>query len=157
MIHKKIDLHAHVVLEHSYPFESHGKKYPLTPDELRGMYDVIGVEKGNALPSVSPEHGSDQVTNREAWQATKLYPETIGWWFCNIDARWLNNNEETDFSIVLNHFKSLGAKGIGEFTCNMPILNPLMQNVFKWAEKLDMPVLFHIGKQGDDYGIVDDL
>ncbi len=157
MIHKKIDIHAHVVLEHSYPYMGGGRAMPLTPEELRGMYDKIGVERGNALPCASPEHNCDQVTNREAYMATQLYPETIGWWFCNVDARWFNNNDETDFSTVLTYFKEHGAKGIGEFTCNMPILNPMMQNVFKWAEIFDMPVLFHMGKQGNDYGIVDDL
>ena len=55
------------------------------------------------------------------------------------------------------YYKSLGAKGIGEFTANLPVEDPLMQNAFYHAQKCDLPILFHIGWQGDDYGIVDGL
>ena len=129
----------------------------LTCEELRPMYDRIGVEKGVALPIVSPEYESDQFSVRAARICAKEHPETIGWWFCNVDPRWLTNSPDADLSIPMEYYKSLGAKGLGEFTTNLPVDNPMMQNLFYHAEKCGLPILFHIGKQGGDYGIVDEL
>ena len=39
----------------------------------------------------------------------------------------------------------------------LPVDDPMMQNLFCHAERCELPVLFHVGQQGDDYGIVDDL
>ena len=157
MILKKLDLHVHVQLEHEYPVYRHGTEMGLTCGELRGMYDRTGVEKGVALPSASPEHDADQFTNRDARLCAEQYPETIGWWFCNVDPRWLTNSPEADLSLPMEYYKSRGAKGVGELTANLPFDDPLMENLFFHAEKCGLPVLFHIGVSGDDYGIVDDL
>lgn len=157
MIFKKLDIHAHVLLEKEYPCWIDDKSMGLTCKELRTMYNAIGVEKGVALPIVSPEHMTNHFSIRAARIAVERYPETIGWWFCNIDPRWLSNSPEADLSIPLEYYKSLGAKGLGEFTANLPVDDPLMQNVFYHAEKCNLPVLFHIGNQGNDYGIVDGL
>ena len=157
MIIKKLDIHAHVVLEKEYPCMGHGMEMGLTCGELRGMYERIGVERGVALPLVSPEHMSDQFTVRDARLAAGKFPETIGWWFCNIDPRWLTNSPEADLSIPMMYYKSLGAKGIGELTANLPFDDPLMENLFGHAEKCGLPVLFHIGFPHNDYGVVDDL
>lgn len=157
MILKKLDIHAHVLLEHEYACMGHGLESGLTCDELRSMYDKIGVEKGVALPIASPEHMSNQYTVRDARLCCEQFPETIGWWFMNVDPRWLTNNDEADLSIVMEYYKSRGAKGIGELTANIPVDDPMMQNLFAHAEKCNLPILFHTGKQGDDYGIVDEL
>ena len=157
MILKKLDIHAHVTMEKEYPSMGGGKNYALTPEDLRGMYDLIGVEKGVALPLVSPEYQCDQLSNRDARMAAEQCPETIGWWFCNVDPRWMMHNETSDFSVIMNYYKSKGAKGVGEFTANMDVLDPMMQNVFRHAEKCGLPVLIHIGPKGYKYGIVDDL
>ena len=77
MIIKKLDIHAHVLLEKTYPCMAGGQDMGLTCEELRGMYDKIGVEKGVALPLVSPEHMSDQFTNREARIASEMYPKRL--------------------------------------------------------------------------------
>ena len=158
MIIKKLDLHAHVVLEKQYPSVGGGKYFPLTPEELRDMYDVIGVEKGVALPIASPEYQSDQFSVRAARTAAARFPDTIGWWFCNVDPRWLNNSPDANLSIPMEYYKSIGAKGVGELTANLPVDDPMMQNLFYHAEKCGLPVLFHVGSLGgNDYGIVDGL
>ena len=157
MILKKLDIYAHVLLEKEYPCMGHGLEMGLTCEELRTMYDAIGVERGVALPIVSPEHMSDQFSNTAARMCCEQFPETIGWWFCNVDPRWLTNSPDADLSIPMEYYKSLGAKGLGEFTTNLPVDNPMMQNLFYHAEKCGLPILFHIGKQGGDYGIVDEL
>ncbi|MEG1524423.1 MAG: hypothetical protein RRZ24_06910 [Clostridia bacterium] len=158
MILKKLDIHAHVLLEKEYPCWAESDAMGLTSEELRGMYDVIGVEKGVALPIVSPEHMTDQFTVRAARMAAQAHPETIGWWFCNVDPRWLSNSPDADLSIPMEYYKSLGAQGIGELTANLPVDDPMMQNLFYHAEKCELPILFHVGRLGgNDYGIVDDL
>ena len=157
MILKKLDIHAHVLLEKAYPCWAETNQMGLICEELRGMYDAIGVEKGVALPIVSPEHMTDQFTVRAARIAAETNPDTIGWWFCNVDPRWITNSPEADLSIPMEYYKSLGAKGLGELTTNLPVDDPLMQNLFYHAEKCCLPILFHVGQQGNDYGIVDDL
>ncbi len=158
MIVQKIDIHAHNVFQHEYAGMGDGRYYPTTVEEIRKMYDAVGVEKGVQLPLVSPEHHNDLLTNREARLLVEKHPETVGWWFCNVDPRWLKNTADADLSIVMEYYKSLGAKGIGELTANIYIDDPMMQNLFYHAEKCGLPILFHIGKAGgDDYGIVDDL
>ncbi|MEG1524424.1 MAG: hypothetical protein RRZ24_06915 [Clostridia bacterium] len=157
MILKKLDMHVHVQLVHEYPVYNKGTGMGLTCPELRGMYDAIGVEKGVALPDISPEYSADQFSNRDARLAAEQYPETIGWWFCNVDPRWITNSPEANLSIPMTHFKSCGAKGIGELSANLPFDDPLMENLFHHAENCGLPVLFHIGRRGNDYGIVDDL
>lgn len=157
MILKKLDIHAHVIAEKEYPCWGVDNSFGLLPEELRGMYDGIGVEKGVALPIVSPEHMTDQFTVRAARLAAEEHPDTIGWWFCNVDPRWLANDPSANLSIPMEYYKSRGAKGLGELTTNLPIDNPMMQNLFFHAEKCGLPILFHIGKLGGDYGIVDDL
>lgn len=158
MIIPKIDIHAHIVFQREYPGMGDGRFYPPTIEEIRKMYDAVGVEKGVQLPLVSPEHHHDLLTNRDARLLVEKHPDTVGWWFCNVDPRWLKNTADADLSIVMEYYKSLGAKGIGELTANLYIDDPMMQNLFYHAENCGLPVLFHIGKAGgDDYGIVDDF
>ncbi len=158
MIVPKIDLHAHNVESRMYPCMGNGKLHPPTIEEIRAMYDAVGVERGVQLPLVSPEHHCDVLGNKDAKLLVEKYPETMGWWFCNIDPRWLTHTPDADLSVPMNYYKSLGAKGIGELTANLYIDDPMMQNLFYHAEQCQLPILFHIGKVGgDDYGIVDDL
>lgn len=157
MLVKKIDFHAHVAWEANYASEATdgGWLPPITCPQLREKYDKLGVEKGVALPLVSPEGVADNHTNLGTRLCYENYPETIGWWFCNVDPRWLQNSPDTDFTEILEFFKSRGAKGIGEMTANLSVDDPRMRNLFKYAEKAGMPILFHIGNPERDYGIVD--
>lgn len=150
----KIDIHAHAVREPGYPRPD--GDFFLTPDQLRWKYDKLGVEKGVQLPISSPEFECDLLTNKEARLLTQEHPETIGWWFCNLDPRWGFNLPDTDLSLYLGYFRSMGAKGIGEVTTNLPFEDPYMRNFFKHAEASGLPLLFHMGSSGGgDYGIVD--
>ena len=158
MIVKKLDMHVHVQLAHAFPAYNGGTDFGLTCAELRSMYDLIGVEKGVALPSVSPEHDTDQFSNEDARHCAEQFPDTIGWWFCNVDPRWLTNAPDADLSLPMEYYKSRGAKGLGELSANLPFDDPLMENLFRHAEKCGLPVLFHIGNGGGgDYGVVDEL
>ena len=123
---------------------------------LEQMYDVLGVEKGVQLPLSSPEGRGKLITSEESWELANTYPETY-FWFCNVDPRQGWNTPEYDLTIFLNHYKKLGAKGVGEVTANLYIDDPYMYNLFAACEKCQLPLTFHIGTKGVSYGMVDDL
>lgn len=156
MIVKKIDIHVHSAPKKSIPqFWSNYGDYT-TPDELRKMYDEMGIEKGVQLPAISTECGYHYVSNDDSYEMVCKHPETYDW-FCNIDPRWGLNSGETDLSYFINYYKKLGAKGVGELTSNLYFDDPRVMNLFHHCEVCEMPVLFHIGNMGDDYGLVDEL
>ena len=154
---KKIDIHCHVVPRPSFPRLVDGGSF-LTAEQMRAKYDQMGVEKGVMLTGVSPEYQCEDLTNRNAMEVVENHPETVGWWFCNIDPRWGANSPDANLSYYLEHYKKLGAKGVGEITTNLPIDDPFMQNLMYHCEKCNMPLLFHMGRAGGgDYGWIDDF
>jgi len=152
---KKICMHVHSRLKKGITWQQNNLTYS-NPDELRELYNKLGIEKGLLLPGVSPEGRHYSVTNEEAYQIVCENPD-LYYWFCGIDPRWGSNSPESDLSYFINYYKNLGAKGVGEVTAKIPIDDPKMYNLFRHCEKSDMPVLFHIGTENSLYGIIDDL
>ena len=153
---KKIDIHVHSVLSKIGCPHNDGINHFTTPDELRKMYDDLGIEKGIQLPLSSPEGRGRLITSEECYLLATQYPETYIW-FCNVDPRQGTNTADFDLGIFLNHYKQMGAKGVGEVTANLYIDDPYMYNLFAVCEKLGLPLTFHIGTKGVSYGMVDDL
>ncbi|MCL2517763.1 MAG: amidohydrolase family protein [Oscillospiraceae bacterium] len=153
MIVKKIDMHVHTSLKKSIPRAGGGNF--TTADELLKMYDHLGIEKGVQLPDIGPECAYAIQTNEEAMDLTAAYPDKF-YWFCNIDPRWGGNSPNTDLSYFIDYFKERGAKGVGEICVNLYFDDPLVDNLFRHCEMRGMPVIFHIGRMGNDYGLVDD-
>ena len=60
-------------------------------------------------------------------------------------------------SHLLEHYKRLGARGVGEVTANMYTDDPKMDNLFSHCAEMKMPVTIHISPDLGGYGIVDDL
>ena len=155
---KKIDIHVHTAPNKGIPryCNSDNSDY-CTPDELRFKYDSMGIEKGVILPSLNPECNFRVVTNEMAAQMAEDHPETF-YWFCNIDPRYGTNSDEMDFTPFINHYKAMGAKGVGEICANLYFDDPRVLNLFKHCEKTNMPVIFHIGgSNGGDYGLIDEI
>lgn len=156
MFIKKIDIHVHAAPHKEIPrFWSDNSDYT-TPEELRAIYDQMGIEKGVQLTAMAAECGIHVVTNEMSMQMVIAHPDTF-YWFCYIDPRWGQNSPNTDFSYFLNYYKARGAKGVGEMTANVYFDDPRTMNLFRHCEACDMPVLFHIGNMGGDYGLVDEL
>lgn len=151
---KKIDIHAHVLSSRGFT-RPDGTTYVL-PDELLEMYEKIGVEKALLLPLLKIEQSFDLNNNREIRDVAAKYPDRF-YWFCGVDPRQLENNENSDFSEMLKYYKSIGAKGIGELQANIYFDDPRTLNLFKYCEEYDMPVTFHIGSVKGDYGLIDDF
>jgi len=151
---KKIDIHAHVLSSRGFT-RPNGTTYVL-PEELFEMYDQIGVDKALLLPLLKIEQSIDLNNNREIRDIAQKYSDRF-YWFCGIDPRQLNNNADTDFSPMIEYYKSIGAKGIGELQSNIYFDDPRTLNLFKYCEKYDMPVTFHIGSLSGDYGLIDEI
>ena len=157
---KKIDIHAHAtpfpesapyILPLDYPY--------ISAKELIGMYNELNIEKGVLLPLTSPEEHCEQISTGSCKYLADMYADRL-MWFCNIDPRSAGNTPTADFSYLLNHYKKLGAKGVGELTANMLIDDPLMENLFYHCGECDMPVTIHIAPANAKYGysgVKDDL
>jgi predicted TIM-barrel fold metal-dependent hydrolase len=151
----KIDIHIHT---RAYKgIERFGGGTYASPEEIREMYNQIGVSKGVILPGVNPDCAFQVQSNEEAYHLTQKYPDLF-YWFCNINPRNGNNSPDCNLSYFLEHFKKLGAKGVGEITANMYFDDPYVENLFYHCQKCEMPVIFHIGPTiGGCYGLVDEL
>lgn len=152
---KKIDIHVHSCNETGIERLDVGGTYA-TPAQLIEMYDKIGIEKGVILPNVSPACRFYPVTSEEAHLMVSENPDRFEW-FCAVDPRMGKNSPDADLSYFLNYYKAMGAKGVGEVTANLYFDDPFVLNLFKHCELCNMPVTFHIGLMGNDYGLVDEL
>lgn len=153
---KKIDIHAHA---HAFP--QYDPPYPdgnhfVSAEELIGFYDRLGIEKGVLLPSTSPEGQMEIMSNGETKSLVDKYSDRFTW-FCNVDPRAVDNTEVSDLGRVLEFYKKLGAKGVGEVTANIYADDPRMQNLFGSCAELSLPVTIHINNEFKSYGIVDEL
>ena len=155
---KKIDVHTHVTLHKDIApkLQVTGQSF-LSPKEQIDIHRQLNVEKAVLLPLVSPEGQWAIMTNEDCFLAAKNDPAHFVW-FCNVDPRAGINDPESDLSYILEHYKALGAKGLGELTSNLYADDPKMENLFFHCVQCDMPVLIHISpKIGYNYGIIDEI
>ncbi len=131
---------------------------PVTVEELIENMDRWGVEKAVILPlDATPEGSTFWFTTEQVLEVYKRYPDRIIP-FCKLDPRQINNSPNTDFTWILQEYKDLGCKGVGEITANLYIDDPMVLNLFAQCGELDMPVLFHlVDRIGAPYGLVDDI
>lgn len=108
----------------------------------------LGISRGIVLSM-----GEEQArfcNNEDVRQAVLRYPEVYSW-MCNLDVRDMETVETR-----LAACQKQGAVGIGEFAVNEWIGSPFIEAVFTAAERLNMPILFHMSpEEGFNYGIAD--
>lgn len=145
-----IDIHAHAYWE-PVPYVANFA----TPEHLIEVYDKYGIEKGVLLPVVNCEIYFPQ-TNEDILNMAEKYPDRFIP-YCNIDPRAMSNSPEAPLDKILQYYKDRGCKGIGEVMPNLEVLNPLVQNLFRCAEKVGLPIVFDgsIQKTGC-FGLYDD-
>ena len=156
---KKIDIHSHGTPFPQYVPMHKDNKARISPsaDELLFLYDKLNIEKGILLPIVSPDAQPHLQTTEECKYLVDQHPDRFVL-FCNVDPRSVYNLATTDHTYLLEHYKSLGAKGLGELTANLYIDDPMLENLFACCAEMDMPVTIHMAPQiGGYYGIVDDI
>lgn len=153
---KKIDVHAHGTAFGQYmPKFGNGTTWP-TAEDLIGIYDKLNIELGVLQPLVAPEALNVTMTNENCKYMVDQHSDRFTW-FCNVDARAVRNRPDSDLGYIIEHYKSLGAKGFGELTTHLPIDDPKMQNLFGCCQELDLPITIHIStKQDGEYGIIDE-
>ena len=145
-----IDIHAHAY-RRPVPFVTRF----CTAEQLLQRYDELGIEKGVLLPIVSPEiyfpQANEDILDMAAQYPDRLIP------YCNLDPRAMTNSPEAPLDTVLSYYKGLGCRGVGEVMPNLPVMHPLVQNLFRCAEKAGLPVVFDGSDQlTGDFGLYDD-
>jgi len=145
-----IDCHAH-----AYRLPTPGVVAFCTLDQVLQRYDAADIEKGALLPLVNPEIYMPQ-TNEDILEMASRHPDRI-FPFCNIDPRALTNSSDAPLDQLLRHYKDQGCKGVGEIMPNIPMRDPMVQNLFKHAQNVGLPVTFDGSDQvGGDFGLYDD-
>ena len=145
-----IDIHAH----------AYRKPIPFvvqfcTAEQVIERYDQMGIEKGVLLPIVSPEIYLPQA-NEDILEMAEQHPDRFIP-FCNIDPRALTNSVDAPLDRLLRYYRDQGCKGVGEIMLNVPVRDPMVQNLFKHAEAVGLPVTFDGSDQiGGDFGLYDD-
>ena len=157
---QKIDIHAHAALFREYsPLYKPDKPESkfVSPEQLIEFYDKLGIEKGVLLPIVSAEGQTAPMTSEACKYITVQYPDRF-FWFCNVDPRAFPNRPTADLVRLIEHYKSLGALGVGEITALLDMDDPKVDNLFAACEKCDMPVMIHISQSYEDaYGLYDEV
>ena len=124
-------------------------------EELIARYDEVGIERGAVLPIVSPEIYLPQA-NEDILDMVEQYPDRL-FAFCNLDPRALTNSADAPLDRVLRHYRDQGCKGLGEVMPNLPVNHPMVQNLFKHAADVGLPVTFDGSDQmTGDFGLYDD-
>lgn len=127
------------------------------PEELLRLWDKAGIAKGVVLPLSNPEVSTILQTTENVLDMAAKWPDRIIP-FCNVDPRMLPNSAKTDFSKILEHYKSLGCKGVGELTSNLPWDDDRVLNLLAHIEKAGMPALFHMAAvDRGTYGLIDEF
>lgn len=145
-----IDIHAHAYRD--------SPPWPVkfcTPEQVLQRYDEAGIERGVLLPIVNPEIYVPQ-SNEEILDICEQYPDRFIP-FCNVDPRALTNSADAPLDKLLRYYRDRGCRGLGEVMPNMPLMHPLVQNLFKHAEAVGLPVIFDGSDQlSGDFGLYDD-
>ncbi len=145
-----IDIHAHAYRRHPPILVQF-----CTPEQLLKRYDDAGIERGALLPIVSPEIYLPQA-NEDILEMVERYPDRFIP-FCNVDPRALTNSADAPLDRLLRYYRDQGCKGLGEVMLNVPVMHPMVQNLFKHAEAVGLPVTFDGSDLvGGDFGLYDD-
>ena len=155
---KKIDIHAHATPFPQYfpKFEANGCTMP-SVETMLDFYDKLNIEKGVLLPIVSPEAQLAVMSNEACKYIVDQNPDRFIW-FCNVDPRAHANSSSSNLGYLLEHYMSLGAKGVGEMTSNVYADDPKLDNLFGYCAELNLPVTIHIAPEpSGHYGIVDEV
>lgn len=145
-----IDIHSHAYWKPN-PFVT---KF-FTPEQLIEAQDRNNIEKGVLLPVVNAEVYFPQ-TNEDILDMCEKYPNRFIP-FCNVDPRAMTNSPDAPLDKVLRYYKDRGCKGVGEIMPNMELMDPKVQNLFRCAEIVGLPVIYDGSDVKDgDFGLYDD-
>lgn len=151
-----IDIHSHAFRIPNLAGLISGLVPPFcTPKQLLERYDKMKVDYAVLLPVVNSEIYFTQAVE-DIVEMSQQYPDRFVP-YCNIDPRVLSNSPDAPLETVMQYYKKMGCKGIGEVMPNMPVLDPRVQNLFACAEKENLPIVYDGSVQlTGDFGLYDD-
>jgi len=134
------------------------KEPPMHESELLRRMDELGIEKAVILPlGMTPEcfmlpFDTDDVLDVHRRHPDRIIP------FCNLDPR-SGNSPDADFSWILEEFKAVGCKGLGELTANLYFDDPLCMNLYRQCGRAGLPIIFHlaVAVRHGLYGVADEI
>jgi len=152
-----IDIHIHTArARHPKLRRAKGTTYP-TPERAIELMDAAGIDRAAVMATVSPEWRYTLVTPEEILDICAEHPDRLIP-FCGLDPRFLTNDTSADFRPMLEAYRELGCRGIGEYMPNIPFDDPLNMNLFGQVEESGLPLTFHIApREGGFYGVVDEV
>ena len=130
-----IDIHSHV-----YRILPPGSPRFSTPKELLERYDKMKVDYAVLMPLVNPEIYFPQAVD-DIIEISQQYPDRFVP-YCNVDPRCRTNSVFADLTSILQYYKDLGCKGVGEVMPNLALEDPLVQNLFNAANEVDIFTFF---------------
>ncbi len=155
-----IDIHTHITFDHFPEFSRVllGRG-PFTADILLKRMDMEGIDRSVLLPLSSPEcldfYGV--CGNQECIEAARKHPDRFTAFFY-VDPRSITNYGDGNLVKLMQVYKDLGCKGIGEMTASLEMDDILYQRLFFAAGEEGLPIIFHFKPQGStSYGAIDDL
>jgi len=147
------DIHAHMY-KYQYPV-GNGRFLMSTPEQVKQRYQELDITGAAILPILGPELYVPQSVGEVIDMANESEGAFVP--FCNVDPRALTNASDAPLGILLEHYKQLGCRGIGEVMPNMEWIDPKMQNLLRCVQTAGLPLLFDMtGCLGRRYGIFDD-
>lgn len=139
---KKIDIHVHCSKDSGHTIN--GQEL-INKDQMLESMEKRGIDKSVLMSSSAKK--SDLLSNDEL---RKICHESDRFYYMSMV------DFEQDINKQLEREKDLGSIGIGELVYNKAFNSPEIFKVLEAAEKLEMPVLFHLSPQiGKYYGVYD--
>ncbi|MBQ7033165.1 MAG: amidohydrolase family protein [Clostridia bacterium] len=155
------DIHAHL---YKYPYprpcapsmDARGYfEMFLNEQQLLERHDAMQIDRAVILPLVSAEvyvpQSVGEVIDICNASGGRLIP------FCNLDPRVLYNTSDSPIGFLMEHYKKLGCRGLGEVLPSMDFSDPKLHNLMKCAEEVGFPFLFDLtALKGYQFGLYDD-
>ncbi|MHB0857819.1 MAG: amidohydrolase family protein [Anaerolineae bacterium] len=154
-----IDIHTHVAdLRTVAALE----RTPVTIENLIARLDEEGIDQAVVLPLWPTPEGihppylfSEHPDPIHQMRAALAYPKRLIV-FGNLDPRVGGNSARAEFGWALERFVTMGCRGLGEVTANVPADDPRVINLFRQCGQWKLPVTIHvIGPLEGFYGLVD--
>ena len=141
---------------HSHAYRKRPPKFGFqTAEELIERYDKMKVDMGVLLPVVNPEIYFPQPVE-DILEMCDNHPDRLIP-YCNVDPRSVWNSPFSPLDKILQHYKDLGCKGVGEIMPAMSLNDPMVQNLIRCADKVGLPIVYDGSAQKTgDFGIYDD-
>jgi hypothetical protein len=155
-----IDCHAHVYAWPKIKPYPKAKSTFLSAEQQIEIMDSKGVDKAVILPLNNAESPMEFQSFGEILYICEKYPGRFIP-FCNLDPRLVEvegTSSPKRFEYLLEQYKDLGCKGLGEFIPNLRWEDPKVLELLAACEKIGFPVTFHTIAAGcQSYGVIDDV